>query len=209
MTSRFLVKSEGLKRPPRAWRAYFNTACESLISAAAIVFDGSRAGELGQIEGGRLQAPIVGIADFGHDIAGALRQTFRIDPGRLAAALLIEARECLPVLAFDAGLRAFGRLLADENRQGIRLGDDGLREYPARRRTPEPGRSPGPRGPMVAQQGHSSSRRERGPGRQTSKSYVISAHRPLYPAVKTLATTGHARSASEPSKVILRTMFNV
>ena len=126
-----LLICAGSRRPPRAWRAYLRTARPSLISAPASASGAAVAlRQLRQLEGGCRQPPVVGLADFGHGVAGLGREAVARHPQQGLVARGIERGERGAVGAIDIALGRLGQLPAYLGEQRIdrrgrwrRLGD--------------------------------------------------------------------------------------
>ena len=128
--SRCLLICAGSRRPPRAWRAYLRAARPSLISAPARASGRAVARrQLRQLEGGRREPPVVGLADLRHGVAGLGREAVARHPKQGLVARGIECGERGAVAALDIALGRLGQLPAhlgehriDRRRRGRLLG---------------------------------------------------------------------------------------
>ena len=92
-------------RPPRAWRAYLSTASDSFISASASLLARQRRafGDERQLERLGVEAPIVGLFDFGDGGGGLGRQGVSADPQRLVLASFIVGLERRRIFTIGVG----------------------------------------------------------------------------------------------------------
>ena len=114
----------GSARPPRACRPYLRTASPTLISASASAsVVAGPCGKRRQIEGRRLQSPVIGLADLAQRLCGPGREAILAGPDGLTGMLGIERHKSgtvVPIAGVAAG-RCCRQSLTHQRHDGIDL----------------------------------------------------------------------------------------